>query len=71
MKSDGIVEQLKELHLPVTRENYLMLAFAGKPPKEPLDGEIEEMIPREVLAAERRAIRRADKKFLRDIGASR
>ena len=45
-QKDGIVEQLKELHLPVTRENYLMLAFAGKPPKEPLDEEIEEMLPR-------------------------
>jgi hypothetical protein len=45
MKSDGILEQLKKLGIPLTRENYLMLAFAGKPPKEPLDGEIEAMLP--------------------------
>jgi hypothetical protein len=42
---DGIIEELKGLGLPLTRENYLMLAFAGKPPKEPLDGEIEAMLP--------------------------
>jgi hypothetical protein len=71
MKSDGTVDLLKQLGLPLTRQNYLSLAFAGNPPEEPLDREIEEMIPREILAAEKRAIRRADKKFLRDIGASR
>jgi hypothetical protein len=43
--NDGTVQQLEELGIPVTRENYLMLAFAGKPPKEPLDGEIEAMLP--------------------------
>lgn len=68
--ADGTVRILKELGIPVTRENYLMLAFAGHPPDE-LDGEIEAMIPREILAAEKRAIRRADRKWLREIGVSR
>jgi len=44
-QKDGTVQQLEELGIPVTRANYLALAFAGKPPKEPLDGEIEEMLP--------------------------
>ena len=43
--NDGTVRLLEEMGIPVTRENYLMLAFAGKPPKEPLDGEIEAMLP--------------------------
>jgi hypothetical protein len=45
MKPDGTVRQLTELGIALTRENYLMLAFAGKPPKEPVDGEIEAMLP--------------------------
>jgi hypothetical protein len=32
---------LQELGIPITRENYLRLAFGGRPPEEPLDGEIE------------------------------
>ena len=36
MKPDGTVRQLTELGIALTRENYLMLAFAGKPPKEPV-----------------------------------
>jgi len=43
----------------------------GNPPPEPLDGEIEAEIPREILAAEKRAIRRNDAKFLSDIGVAR
>jgi hypothetical protein len=46
------VQILEKLGIPVTRENYLMLAFAGHPPTEPLDGEIEIQIPRELRAVE-------------------
>jgi hypothetical protein len=38
---DGTIRLLEEYGIPVTRENYLDLAFAGNPPEEPLDGEIE------------------------------
>jgi hypothetical protein len=38
---DGTLELLKEYGIPATRENYVRLAFAGDPPDEPLDGEIE------------------------------
>jgi len=44
--SDSTVESLNQLGLPVTRENYLRLAFMGNPPDEPLDGEIEAELPR-------------------------
>jgi hypothetical protein len=50
-RPDGTVRILQSLGLPVTRENYLMLAFAGHPPKE-LDGEIEAMLPEELRAEE-------------------
>jgi hypothetical protein len=45
---DGTVKLLEELGIPVTRENYLMLAFAGHPPMEPLDGEIEIQLPKKL-----------------------
>jgi hypothetical protein len=41
---DGTVSALLELGLPVTRANYLRLAFGGNPPEE-LDGEIEAELP--------------------------
>ena len=41
LKPDGTLKLLAEYNIPITRENYLNLAFAGKPPKE-LDGEIIE-----------------------------
>ena len=47
-QNDGTVNLLKEYGVPVTRENYLMLAFAGNPPQEPLDGEIEAELPKEL-----------------------
>ena len=37
---DGTLALLKKYGIPVTRENYLQLAFAGNPPDE-LDGEVE------------------------------
>lgn len=45
MQPDGTEKMLVELGLPVTRENYLRLAFAGNPPLEPLDGELEAELP--------------------------
>jgi hypothetical protein len=45
---DGTVELLQRYGIPVTRENYLRLAFAGNPPEEPLDGEIEAELPEEL-----------------------
>jgi hypothetical protein len=42
---DGTLALLKQHGIPLTRENYLNLAFNGKPPAEPLDGEIEAMLP--------------------------
>jgi hypothetical protein len=37
--ADGTVRLLKEHGIPVTRENYILLAFAGRPPAGLLDGE--------------------------------
>jgi hypothetical protein len=37
---DSTSRSLQELGIPITRENYLRLAFAFHPPQE-LDGEIE------------------------------
>ena len=31
---DPVVQQLLKLRLPVTRENYIELAYFGEPPKE-------------------------------------
>jgi hypothetical protein len=40
-KLDGTLRLLLEYNIPITRENYLNLAFAGKPPQD-IDGEIAE-----------------------------
>jgi hypothetical protein len=45
---DGTLMLLKRMGLPVTRENYLRVAFMGNPPEEPLDGEIEAELPEEL-----------------------
>jgi hypothetical protein len=47
-RPDGTVRLLQKYGIPVTRENYLRLAFAGNPPEEPLDGEIESELPEEL-----------------------
>jgi hypothetical protein len=47
-QADGTLELLKKYGIPLTRENYLRLAFAGNPPEEPLDGEIEAELPEEL-----------------------
>jgi hypothetical protein len=45
---DGTMRLLEKYGIPLTRENYLRLAFNGNPPPEPLDGEVEEMLPEEL-----------------------
>jgi hypothetical protein len=50
--SDGTLKLLEKFGIPATRENYLMLAFAGRPPQEPLDGEIEAELPLELQMAD-------------------
>jgi hypothetical protein len=44
-QTDGTLALLVEYHIPVTRRNYLVVAFLGNPPTEPLDGEIEAGLP--------------------------
>jgi hypothetical protein len=41
---DPVLEFLKENNLPINRENYLYVAYFGKPPKE-LDAEQEAELP--------------------------
>jgi hypothetical protein len=41
LKLDGTLKLLLEHNIPITRQSYLDLAFAGKPPEE-LDPEIAE-----------------------------
>jgi hypothetical protein len=37
---DGTSKLLEEFEIPVTRENWLAISFAGNPPEEPFDGEL-------------------------------
>jgi hypothetical protein len=41
---DIVLEKMKEEGIPMTRENYLELAYMGNPPEE-LDGEEEAALP--------------------------
>jgi hypothetical protein len=50
-KRDGIIEALKILKLPVTRENYLDLSDPDRDPNEPLHAESESMLPLELQLA--------------------
>jgi hypothetical protein len=61
---NSTVEFLKKNNIPLTRENWLRFECAGNPPAE-IDGELEAEIPREIIAAEKRALRKVDRKFLR------
>lgn len=64
-----VLDWMRANKVPLTKENYLHINYLGQDvPEEPLDGELEAEIPREILAAELRAIRRADQKFLRAVG---
>ena len=61
------LEFLRKHSLPLTRENYLAVAYLGQVPE--VDGEIEAEIPAEILRVERRIIARKDREFLRAVGA--
>ena len=43
-EEDPVVALLLRLKLPVTRENYLEMAFS-EPPPDPLPAELEEQLP--------------------------
>ncbi len=42
---DPILELMLRDKVPLTRENYLHLAYMGTPPEEPLDAELEAELP--------------------------
>jgi hypothetical protein len=48
---DEIVEYLKQHNIPVTRENYLDIAYMGNPP-DVLDAEEEADLPEELQLPE-------------------
>jgi hypothetical protein len=61
---DVTIVWMKANNVPLTRKNYLQVAYMGQPPTE--DAEME--IPVEILRAERRLIARKDAEFLREVG---
>ena len=47
--TDATLEWMKELDLPLTRENYLDVAYLGDPPDEDeQDAEFEKSLPKEI-----------------------
>jgi hypothetical protein len=61
---DVTLDWMKSNNVPLTRENYLQVAYMGQPPTE--DAEVE--IPAEILRIERRIVARKDAEFLREVG---
>ena len=51
MTNDIILNSMKEHGVPLTRENYLYIAYMGDVPEE-IGGEIEASIPQEIRDAE-------------------
>lgn len=51
--TDPTLQFLKDHHLPITRANYLHIAYMGNPPEE-LDAELEASLPREVRKRSRK-----------------
>ena len=49
--TDIVLELMKERGVPLTRENYLHIAYMGDVPEE-IGGEIEASIPQEIRDAE-------------------
>ncbi len=45
MPKDIVLETMKRERIPMTRANYLHIAYLGTPPDEPLDGELEAELP--------------------------
>jgi hypothetical protein len=62
---DATVEWMRANKIPLTRPNYLQVAYMGQPP----DSTEEIDFPVAILRAERRLIARKDSEFLREIGA--
>jgi hypothetical protein len=68
---DSTLEWMKKNNIPLTKENYVHVNSLGQINSDDLDGEAEADLPREIQAAELRrlrAIRRADREFLKAIG---
>ena len=51
MTNDIVLQRMKEYNIPLTRQNYLDVAYMGNPPEE-IGGEIEASIPWEINHAE-------------------
>lgn len=51
MTNDIVLTRMKENGVPLTRANYLDIAYMGAPPDE-IGGEIEASIPKEIGEAE-------------------
>ncbi len=51
MSEDIVLKAMKQHNIPLTRENYLHIAYWGNPPEE-IGGEIEASIPKEIGEAE-------------------
>ena len=60
---NSTVAFLKKHGIPLSLQNYLDVEFLGNPPAE-IDGEVEAELPREIIAFEKRALRKQDRKFL-------
>jgi hypothetical protein len=51
MSEDIVLQAMKARNIPLTRQNYLDIAYLGNPPDE-IGGEIEASIPKEIGEAE-------------------
>lgn len=51
MTHDIVLDAMKKNNIPLTRQNYLDIAYMGSPPDE-IGGEIEASIPKEIGEAE-------------------
>ena len=51
MTDDIVLDAMKKNNIPLTRPNYLDIAYMGNPPDE-IGGEIEASIPKEIKHAE-------------------
>ncbi len=65
LPTDYVLAWMRAHKVPLTKENYLHINYMGQ---EIPEGAEEYDIPREIVAAEKRAVRRADKRLLRQMG---
>lgn len=65
---DSTLAFMRKHKVPLTRANYIHIDSLGQISLDDVDGEVEADIPDAILVAEERAIRRADRKFLREVG---